>query len=151
MQIVSNTSIEKLDIRLNHNNNKLYFPLENAETELVGYRVFTTNAKEEVIPGLEYGGILISRNLKSKDTAILVPNVSDFLVLVNSNLPGNIVCLPNGVHNLSQYILPSLEKFKKLILWLGNDMKSWDSARHFSKKLGQKRCQFIRCFYFLYF
>jgi twinkle protein len=91
-----------------------------------------------------YGGLLIGKALKNRDTAILVPNISDFLILLNSKITQNVVCLPNGVNNLSQYVLPTLERFKKLVLWFGNDIKSWDSARHFAKKLGEKRCNFIR-------
>lgn len=91
-----------------------------------------------------YGGLLVGKALKNRETAILIPNITDFLILLNSKITLNVVCLPNGVTNLSQYVLPTLERFQKLILWFGNDLKSWDSARHFSKKLGEKRCYFVR-------
>ncbi|KAG5887525.1 hypothetical protein JTB14_022137 [Gonioctena quinquepunctata] len=56
----------------------------------------------------------------------------------------NIVCLPNGVSNLTQNALPSLERFKKLVLWFASDSKSWNATRSFAKKLGEKRCQLVR-------
>lgn len=123
----------------------MFFPLENVESEIVGYRKLNQSTGEDiVIPHLMYGGLLIGKALKNKDTAILVPQLSDFMTLLNAKVTQNVVCLPNGVENLSQYVLPTLERFKKLILWFGNDLKSWDSARHFARKLNEKRCFFVR-------
>lgn len=81
---------------------------------------------------------------KSKETAVLVPNISDFLILSNSKINVNVVCLPNHMKSLPQYYLPSLERFKKLILWFGWDSLAWDATRHFAKKLGEKRCFLVR-------
>ncbi|CAH0553197.1 unnamed protein product [Brassicogethes aeneus] len=144
LPLVSKNSLEKLKIRINNKHTKLYFPLENSENETVGYRTISLTLKEEVIPCTTYGGMLVLKGQKNRDTIILVPNIADVLVLSDSNTSGSVACLPNGVNTLSQYVLPSLERFKKVILWLGNDIQSWDSSRKFSKKLGQKRCQFIR-------
>lgn len=81
---------------------------------------------------------------KSKETAVLVPHISDFLILSKAKINVNIVCLPNHLKNLPQYFLPSLERFKKLILWFGWDGPAWDATRHFAKKLGDKRCYIVR-------
>lgn len=112
----------------------------------MGYRTLHSYTRQEtVIPSnIQCGGLLTGHPSRSKDTAVLVPTLSDFLLLVNAKLSSNIVCLPDGVNTLSQYVLPSLERFKKLVLWLGSDTKSWDSARHFAKKLGEKRCSLVR-------
>ncbi|KAJ3662790.1 hypothetical protein Zmor_007118 [Zophobas morio] len=145
LPVVSSNSIQNLDIRIDKPLQNLFLPLENVESEIVGYR--NLNFKEEndvILPHLMYGGLLIGKALKNKDVAILVPNIADFLVLLNAKVTQNVVCLPNGVDTLSQYVLPTLERFKKLILWFGNDIKSWDSARNFAKKLGEKRCFFVR-------
>ncbi|KAJ8969936.1 hypothetical protein NQ314_001517 [Rhamnusium bicolor] len=124
----------------------MYFPLENVENEVVGYRKIHSRSNEDVVlPSVMYGGILTGRLPKSKDTAVLVPNISDFLVLLNSKVSANVVCLPNSVNNLSQYVLPSLERFKKLILWFGNDTKSWDASRHFAKKIRRKTVSSCKC------
>lgn len=48
---------------------------------------------------------------------------------------------------LPQEILPLLEQYKKLVLWFGADAVSLGSVRAFSKKLGEERCYFIRCFF----
>lgn len=74
-----------------------------------------------------------------------MPSIADFLILLNAKIStSNIVCLPNGVTNFSITTLPTLEKYNKLILWLGNNTQSWDTAKNFAKKLGEKRCLFIR-------
>lgn len=86
---------------------------------------------------------------KNKETAVLVPNIADFLILSKAQINVSIVCLPNHVKKLPQYYLPSLERFKKLILWFGWDGPAWDAARHFAKKLGDKRCYIVR-YVFLY-
>ncbi|CAG9770607.1 unnamed protein product [Ceutorhynchus assimilis] len=144
LPIITNDCIESLDIRTNEKRTLLYFPLENVENEIVGYRTLHSYSQEEtILPNIQCGGLLTARQPRSKDT-VLVPNLSDFLILINSKIPTNIVCLPEGVNTLSQYMLPSLERFKKLVLWFGSDSKSWDSARHFAKKLGEKRCSLVR-------
>lgn len=133
-----------MDIRIDKSEKNLYFPLENVISETVAYKILNSDTKQLLNPYASFGGVLTGKSTKSKDTAIVVPNISDFLVLLNAKVPGNIVCLPNGVKNLPLHILPSLERFNKLILWFGNDEKSWDVARTFAKKLGEKRCLFIR-------
>lgn len=132
-------------MRLNEKQTSIYFPLENVESEIVGYRKIHSRIHEDLIlPDETCGGILTVRAPKSKDTAVLVPSISDFLILANSRINVNIVCLPNGVNNLPLYVLPSLERFKKLVLWFGSDNKSWTASRNFAKKLGEKRCQLVR-------
>lgn len=106
------------------------------------------NGENLIIPNSSLcSGVLSARSTKAKDakdTAVLVAEISDFIVLVNGGISSNVVCLPNGLKNLPQHILPSLERYHKLILWFRDDINSWDSARNFSKKLGEKRCLFIR-------
>ncbi|XP_019762676.2 mitochondrial DNA helicase isoform X1 [Dendroctonus ponderosae] len=145
LPIIAHSLLESLDIRINSEQTILYFPLRNVENEIVGYRTLNSSTHQEsTLPNIQYGGLLMFRPIRSRDTAILVPTISDFLVLSNSKLSASIVCLPNGVNTLSQYVLPSLEKFKKIILWLGSDNKAWDSSRNFARKLGEKRCSLIK-------
>lgn len=138
---VTKAAFNSYDIRIE--NDKLYFPLENVENKIVGYKVLTSTGSEYVEPNKSCSGLMIGKSLKQKETAVIVPNISDFLILLNGRVPASIVCL-NGLSHLPQNILPTLERFSKLVLWFGNDVSSWDIARSFSKKLGEKRCMFIR-------
>lgn len=148
LKAVSHTAIAQVPIRIDSTETSLYFPLDNAESKIVGYKVLN-KAENGIVklrtePITNSIGILSGKSTKCKDSAVIVPSISDFLVLLDSKIPSTIVCLPNGVLNLPQYILPSLERFSKLILWFGDDLNSWDSARNFAKKLGEKRCLFVR-------
>ena len=49
-----------------------------------------------------------------------------------------------SVNNNFLKVLPLLEEFQKVYLWLGGDINRWESSRHFSRKLGDKRCFLIR-------
>ena len=136
-----------IDVRIdNKASDVLYIPLENTDSDVVGYKLFSNVGKlNKIMPSETAGGIIIGKSsTRCKDQAVVVPNFSDFLILLDSTVSGTVVCLPNGLTNLSQYILPSLEKYNKLVLWFGNDVHSWDSARCFAKKLGEKRCFIIR-------
>lgn len=54
------------------------------------------------------------------------------------------ISLPRGFSSLPQEALPSLERFKTLILWFGDDIRAWETAKLFAKKLNSKRCHIIR-------
>lgn len=53
-----------------------------------------------------------------------------------ANLPWQIT------HNAQ--VLPMLEDFTKVTLWLGGAVKTWETAKQFSKKLNDSRCHLIR-------
>ncbi|XP_059169236.1 twinkle mtDNA helicase-like [Physella acuta] len=54
------------------------------------------------------------------------------------------ISLPRGYSSLPQEALPSLERFKTVVLWFGDDVRAWEMAKLFSKKLNSKRCHIIR-------
>ncbi|KAF7657425.1 hypothetical protein LDENG_00026790 [Lucifuga dentata] len=54
------------------------------------------------------------------------------------------IALPRGVSCLPPILLPYLEQFKRVTLWLGGDMRSWEASKMFSRKLGLKRCSLVR-------
>ncbi|KRT81244.1 hypothetical protein AMK59_5116, partial [Oryctes borbonicus] len=123
--------LENLKVRIDRSHTELYFPLENIQMETVGYKIFKDTIDEHIIePTVTSGGILIGKSTKKKDTAILVPNILDFLTLMNAGISRNVICLPNGLLNLPLYILPSFERFSKLILWFGNDVQSWENRTY---------------------
>ncbi|KAG7222294.1 hypothetical protein INR49_016399 [Caranx melampygus] len=54
------------------------------------------------------------------------------------------VALPRGVSCLPPVLLPYLEQFKRVTLWLGGDIRSWEASKIFSRKLGLRRCSLVR-------
>lgn len=142
LPIVDKIHLEPLGLRLDGSLNKIYFPLQNANGEIVGYKILGNEIT--TFPDTKCGGLLKGTQGTPKDFAILVANIADFIILYSSNLNADIVCLPNGKKTLPQYVLPTLEKYKKIVLWLGCDPQDWDAARRFGKKLGEKRCFCVR-------
>ena len=58
------------------------------------------------------------------------------------NLPA--ISLPNGCNSLPPSLLPQLEQFDKIYLWLDNDKPGQEAAEKFARKLGINRCLLVR-------
>lgn len=54
------------------------------------------------------------------------------------------VALPRGDSCLPPSLLPYLEQFRRVTLWLGGDVRAWEASRIFSRKLGLRRCSLVR-------
>jgi twinkle protein len=54
------------------------------------------------------------------------------------------VSLPNGCRSLPVEVLPMLERFEKIYLWMDNDAPGQEGAEKFAKKIGQNRCLIVR-------
>ncbi|XP_060027457.1 twinkle mtDNA helicase isoform X2 [Erinaceus europaeus] len=52
--------------------------------------------------------------------------------------------LPRGIACLPPALLPYLEQFRRVVLWLGDDLRSWEAAKLFARKLNPKRCSLVR-------
>lgn len=55
------------------------------------------------------------------------------------------VSLPNGCRSLPVQVLPLLERFEKIYLWMDNDAPGQEGAEKFAKKLGLNRCYIVHC------
>ena len=54
------------------------------------------------------------------------------------------VSLPNGANSLPIEIIEMLEPFKKIILWMDDDLKGAEGAEKFANKLGLSRCHIVQ-------
>jgi len=54
------------------------------------------------------------------------------------------VSLPNGCRSLPVEVLPLLERFEKIYLWMDNDGPGQEGAEKFAKKVGQNRCLLVK-------
>jgi Toprim-like len=54
------------------------------------------------------------------------------------------VSLPNGCRSLPVEVLPLLERFDKVYLWMDNDGPGQEGAEIFAKKIGMERCFIVR-------
>lgn len=82
-----------------------------------------------------------------------VPAASDEIVLTEgefdamavyqaTGLPA--VSLPNGCQSLPPNVLPLLERFKRIYLWMDNDLSGQANVEKFAAKLGTSRCYIVR-------
>jgi twinkle protein len=55
------------------------------------------------------------------------------------------VSLPNGCRSLPVQVLPLLERFEKIYLWMDNDAPGQEGAEKFAKKLGLNRSYIVQC------
>ncbi|EGZ26390.1 hypothetical protein PHYSODRAFT_479432 [Phytophthora sojae] len=54
------------------------------------------------------------------------------------------VSLPNGCQSLPPSVLPLLERFKRIYLWMDNDASGQSNVEKFASKLGMTRCYIVR-------
>ena len=54
------------------------------------------------------------------------------------------VSLPNGCRSLPVEVLPMLERFDTIILWMDNDGPGREGAEQFAKKIGVNRCLLVQ-------
>ena len=54
------------------------------------------------------------------------------------------ISLPNGCRSLPMEVLPMLEKFQKIYLWMDNDGPGQEGAKQFAQKIGMGRCYIVQ-------
>ncbi|KAG8038300.1 hypothetical protein G9C98_006627 [Cotesia typhae] len=148
MPSVSKGQLEQLDCHYDKSSSTLYFPLIGVGNRVSGFKSLTADPviTETTVPQINARGLIIykEKKMKNDNIAVIVPSIEDLLALIAEKSANVVICLPYNLQHMPLQILPLLESYKKLILWFGNDAASWDSARHYSKKLNEKRCFFVR-------
>ncbi|XP_041065799.1 twinkle protein, mitochondrial isoform X3 [Carcharodon carcharias] len=82
--------------------------------------------------------------LTRKDTTLVLTGKETDCLAVTTATGLPCVCLPRGVSCLPPLLLPYLEQFKRITLWLGSDLLSWEASKIFARKLNVKRCFLVR-------
>lgn len=155
---VAKTTLTTLNARFNPTTKQLLIPLTDVIGQIVGCKILTRNEQdpsqvtEQTFPELNCSGVVnYDKNLRiSKDKeisskkSIVVLNVLDLLALSTTRINATYICLPHGLKSLPQECLPTFEKYDDLVLWFNYNTAGWDVAKNFAKKLGEKRCKFVR-------
>ncbi|XP_076007545.1 twinkle mtDNA helicase [Genypterus blacodes] len=151
---VSNGTLKKFGVRVFRPTKSLVFPwFSGPDSTLKGVKLLsaqstntdTVTYNEATVPksGSYYNlfGLPLVGRLDSH--VVLTGHELDTLAVSQATgLPS--VALPRGVSCLPPILLPYLEQFKKVTLWLGRDMRSWEASKIFSRKLGLRRCSLVR-------
>ncbi|XP_071318160.1 twinkle mtDNA helicase [Trachinotus anak] len=151
---VSNATLKKFGVRLFKPTKSLVFPwfggpdsslkgvkllsAQNTDTERVTYN-------EATLPKCSsyynlFGLPLVGR--MDSEVVLTGHELDTLAVSQATGLPS--VALPRGVSCLPPVLLPYLEQFKRVTLWLGGDIRSWEASKIFSRKLGLRRCSLVR-------
>uniref|UniRef100_A0A8C2CCW0 Twinkle mtDNA helicase n=1 Tax=Cyprinus carpio TaxID=7962 RepID=A0A8C2CCW0_CYPCA len=151
---LTNATLKKFGVRFFKPTKSLVFPwFSGRDSCLRGVKLLSAAMKgdgrvvytEATIPKISnyhnlFGLPLIGR--KDSEVVLTGREVDSMAVSQATGLPS--LALPRGVSCLPPILLPYLEQFKKVTLWLGGDMRSWEASKIFSRKLGLKRCSLIR-------
>ena len=87
-----------------------------------------------------FGLPLISR----RDVEVVLTSRELDSLALNQSTGLPTLALPRGTACLPPALLPYLEQFRRVVLWLGNDLRSWEAAKLFARKLNPKRCSLVR-------
>ncbi|MBN3295933.1 PEO1 protein, partial [Amia calva] len=151
---ISSLTLKKFGVRFFKPTKSLVFPwLSGRDSSLRGLKLLTAQClgdgkvvyTEATLPRPAafhnlFGLHLVAR--KDSEVVLTGREVDTLAVNQATGLPS--LALPRGVSCLPPVLLPYLEQFKKVTLWLGGDMRSWEASKLFSRKLGLKRCSLVR-------
>ncbi|KAL0491572.1 Peo1 [Acrasis kona] len=115
----SHSKIQYTKHKIRSITNKSAMKMEPSGTALglFGYHTIPLNATQIVITEGEYDAMAVHQC---------------------TGLPA--ISLPNGCRSLPVDLLPLLEKFTKIYLWMDDDIPGQQGAEKFAKKLGVSRC-----------
>lgn len=152
---ISNTTLKKFGVRLFKPTRSLVFPwFGGPSSSLKGVKLLSAQQStdtekviynEATVPKSNsyynlFGLPLVGR--MDSEVVLTGHELDTLAVSQATGLPS--VALPRGVSCLPPILLPYLEQFKRVTLWLGGDIRSWEASKIFSRKLGLRRCSLVR-------
>ncbi|CAL9699443.1 unnamed protein product [Knipowitschia caucasica] len=151
---ISNATLKKFGVRIFKPTKSLVFPwFGGPDCSLKGVKLISAQIadndkvsyNEATVPRISAYYNLFGLSLVGRMDTEVVLTGSELDTLAVSQATGlPCVSLPRGVSCLPPILLPYLEQFKKVTFWLGADIRSWESSKIFSRKLGLKRCSLVR-------
>ncbi|XP_067431664.1 twinkle protein, mitochondrial [Thunnus thynnus] len=151
---ISNATLKRFGVRLFKPTKSLVFPwFGGPNASLKGVKLISAQStdtekviyNEAMVPKCNsyynlFGLPLVGR--MDSEVVLTGHELDTLAVSQATGLPS--VALPRGVSCLPPILLPYLEQFKRVTLWLGGDMRSWEASKIFSRKLGLRRCSLVR-------
>lgn len=151
---ISNPTLKKFGVRLFKPTKSLVFPwFGGPDSSLKGIKLLSAQRiadekvtyNEATVPKCSsyfnlFGLALVNRT--DSEVVVTGSELDTLAVSQGTGLPA--VALPRGVTCLPPALLPYLEQFKRVTLWLGGDIRSWEASKIFSRKLGLRRCTLVR-------
>ncbi|XP_018592011.1 twinkle mtDNA helicase isoform X1 [Scleropages formosus] len=150
---ISNATLNRFGVRFFKPTKSLVFPwFRTRDVSLQGIKLLSARTDEDSVI---YTDVTIPRpaayqNLfglplighKDAEVVLTGREVDTLAVSQVTGLPS--LALPRGVASLPPALLPYLEQFRRVTLWLGGDLRAWEASKIFSRKLGLRRCSLVR-------
>ncbi|XP_014788373.1 twinkle mtDNA helicase isoform X1 [Octopus bimaculoides] len=152
--LLQTATLSKFGVCYDEARNALIFPSYNENFEISQLKLLsfvtdkdglTEDLNESLIPRTTISGLFgLSTSKERHNTEVILTSseMEAMAVYQITQIPS--LALPKRGMVLPVEILPLLERFKKVILWLGTDLCSWQNAKQFAKKLNEHRCFIIR-------
>ncbi|KAF3704177.1 Twinkle protein, mitochondrial [Channa argus] len=151
---ISNATLKKFGVRLFKPTKSLVFPwFSGLDSSIKGVKLVsaqstdseTVTYNEATVPKWSsyynlFGLPLVGR--MDSEVVLTAHELDTLAVSQATGLPS--VALPRGVSCLPPVLLPYLEQFKRVTLWMGDNIRSWEASKIFSRKLGLRRCSLVR-------
>ncbi|CAJ0933201.1 unnamed protein product [Ranitomeya imitator] len=150
---ITNTTLKKFGVKCFQPTKSLVFPWYNPrDLAMKGLKLLSAvcqadvvNYVETVYPGpSHYHNLFGITVMGKKDTEVVITSQELDSLAVHQATGVTTVSLPRGINCLPPVLLPYLEQFKRITLWLGDDLRAWEASKLFSRKLSIKRCSLIR-------
>lgn len=147
LQRIHPVTMKAMDVRLSEDESSILFPIYGPSKKLVALKSIVVTGDHEatdVFPRSTVVGLFGWHRIKrGHQELILTATEKDALAVVQeTNLP--VAALISGTSNLPLEVLPLFEQFDKITLWFGNRLQDWESVKVFARKLGEKRCYYVR-------
>ncbi|KAM9426573.1 twinkle mtDNA helicase isoform 1-T2 [Pholidichthys leucotaenia] len=151
---ISNATLKKFGVRLFRPTKSLVFPwFGGPNSSLKGIKLLSAQRTDSENVSYNEATVPKSSSYYNLFGLPLVGHLDSVVVLTSRELDAlavsqstglPTVSLPRGVSCLPPTLLPYLEQFRRVTLWLGGDMRSWEASKLFSRKLGLRRCSLVR-------
>ena len=119
-------------------------PATRLHIDRIKYRSISEKAHTRMYPsGAGWG--LFGLHTVPAETEEIILTEGEFDAMAAYQCTGiPAVSLPNGCNSLPIDVLPLLEPYKRIYLWMDDDTPGQDGVAKFSKKLGLARCMIVR-------
>lgn len=121
------------------------FPMYDASGNIVRHKFRSIRTKSGMRLAPKGGGLgFFGLNTVPADATEVVLTEGEFDAMAVFQTTGRpAVSLPNGASSLPLELLPALERFDSIVLWMDQDGPGQTGLKQFSRKLGLKRCKAV--------
>ena len=138
------TNEEKADVAEEIADKDIVSPLGPYVTRRIKARAVDNKAWQRLDPPGGGWGLFGWHTVPSDAKEIVITEGEYDAMAVHQATGRPAVSLPNGCRSLPVEVLPMLERFDTIYLWMDNDGPGREGAEQFAKKIGVNRCMIVQ-------